>query len=296
MRYCTDTGAAAIEWGARRGLPGGGAGGCVPKVKHDNGHAVPVIAFFNQKGGTAKTTSTLNVGAALAERGHKTLAIDLDPQASLTMALGVDVLTLDRSSYDLLVDDDVEIRDVVRATTIENFSVVPSHPDLAAAELQLLNALERERALARKLTPAALAALDIEYLLIDSPPSLNVVSINILVAADYLVIPIEPHPLSVMVLPKLFEMVGRVQRLNPKLKIIGFLPTKVHTTSRLAADMIDDLHVGFPKVPILPSIPLTVLGAAAVAQYTSVLAYSPRSPIAEGYRKAAAAIAKEVRQ
>lgn len=267
----------------------------VPKTTHNHGHAVPVIAFFNQKGGTAKTTSTLNVGAALAERGHKTLAIDLDPQASLTMALGVDVLTLDRSSYDLLVDDEVEIADVARPTTIAGFSVVPSHPDLAAAELQLLNALERERALARKLTPAALAALDAEYLLIDSPPSLNVVSINILVAADYLVIPIEPHPLSVMVLPKLFEMVGRVQRLNPKLKIIGFLPTKVHGTSRLAADMLEDLRAGFPQLTILPSIPLSVRGAEAVAAYTSILAYSPKSPIAEAYRQVAQGIAQEVR-
>jgi chromosome partitioning protein len=266
----------------------------VPRSTKDKEHAVPVIAFFNQKGGTAKTTSTLNVGAALAERGHKTLAIDLDPQASLTMALGVDVLTLEQSSYDLLVDDDIEIGDVVMPTTIANLAVVPSHPDLAAAELQLLNALERERALARKLTPKALAALDIEYLLIDSPPSLNVVSINILVAADYLVIPIEPHPLSVMVLPKLFEMVGRVQRLNPKLQIIGFLPTKVHGTSRLAADMLDDLRTGFPDLAILPSIPLSVRGAEAVAAYTSILAYSPRSPIAEAYRQVAQEVEREV--
>ncbi len=280
--------------GVRGADSGGGAGGGVPRSRRDNGRSVPVIAFFNQKGGTAKTTSTLNVGAALAERGHKTLAIDLDPQASLTMALGVDVLTLERSSYDLLVDDEIAIKDVVRETTIAGLSVVPSHPDLAAAELQLLNALERERALARKLTPKALAALDIEYLLIDSPPSLNVVSINILVAADYLVIPIEPHPLSVMVLPKLFEMVGRVQRLNPDLKIVGFLPTKVHGTSRLAADMLHDLHAGFPDLTILPSIPLSVRGAEAVAAYTSILAYSPRSPIAEAYRQVAREIEKEV--
>jgi len=267
----------------------------VPRTKADNGRTVPVIAFFNQKGGTAKTTSTLNVGAALAERGHRTLAIDLDPQASLTMALGVDVLTLEASSYDLLVDDTVEIKDVARKTTIENFSVVPSHPDLAAAELQLLNTLERERALAHKLKPAALTALEYEFVLIDSPPSLNVVSINILVAADYLIIPIEPHPLSVMVLPKLFEMVGRVQRLNPKLRIVGFLPTKVHGTSRLAADMIDDLRTGFPDLLILPSIPLSVRGAEAVAAYTSILAYSPKSPIAEAYRQVARKVEKEIR-
>lgn len=275
-------------------VSGWGVGIPVARTKREQERTAPVIAFFNQKGGTAKTTSTLNVGAALAERGHRTLAIDLDPQASLTMALGVDVLTLESSSYDLLVDDAVEIADVMHETTIPGLLLVPSHPDLAAAELQLLNALERERALARKLTPEALAALDIEYLLIDSPPSLNVVSINILVAADYLIIPIEPHPLSVMVLPKLFEMVGRVQRLNAKLKIVGFLPTKVHGTSRLASDMIDDLRAGFPDLTILPSIPLSVRGAESVAAYTSILAYSPKSPIAEAYRKAAREIAKEV--
>lgn len=275
--------------------PVGEQGISVPRSKRESERTVPVIAFFNQKGGTAKTTSTLNVGAALAERGHRTLAIDLDPQASLTMALGVDVLTLESSSYDLLVDDAVEIADVIHETTIPGLMLVPSHPDLAAAELQLLNALERERALARKLTPEALAALDIEYLLIDSPPSLNVVSINILVAADYLIIPIEPHPLSLMVLPKLFEMVGRVQRLNPHLRIVGFLPAKVHATSRLAADMLEDLRHGFPDLLILPSIPLSVRGAEAVAAYTSILAYSPRSPIAEAYRQVAQKVEKEVR-
>src|SRR5687767_3068043 len=129
-----------------------------------------IIAFFNQKGGTAKTTSTLNVAAALAERGRRVLTIDLDPQASLTMAIGVDVAGLEKSVYDLLLDENLGVNDVAVATTIPGVGLVPSHPDLAAAELELLNVLERERQLDYRLRNADLSAYD--YVLIDSPPAL----------------------------------------------------------------------------------------------------------------------------
>src|SRR5215218_9558172 len=110
-----------------------------------------VIAFFNQKGGTAKTTSTLNVAAALAERGKRVLTIDMDPQASLTMATGVDIAQLDASVYDLLLEDDLPIGNVIVPTSLPGVSLVPSHPDLAAAELELLNVLERERQLENRI-------------------------------------------------------------------------------------------------------------------------------------------------
>ena len=171
------------------------------------------IAFFNQKGGTAKTTSTLNVAAALAERGRRILTIDMDPQASLTMATGVDIASLDASIYDLLLDDSLDLPSLAVPTSIPGVSLVPSHPDLAAAELELLNVLERERQLEQRLERGDLS--DWDYVLIDAPPALNVLSINILVAADELVIPIEPHPLSLMVLRRLFETISRVRRLNP---------------------------------------------------------------------------------
>lgn len=242
-----------------------------------------IIAFFNQKGGTAKTTSTLNVGAALAERGQRVLVLDLDPQASLTMALGVDVAALDTSVYDLLLDEAVGIADVVQPTTIENIGIVPSHPDLAAAEMELLNVLERERQLDNRLRQADLAAYD--FVLIDSPPALNIISINILVAIRELIIPIEPHPLSVMVLQRLFDTLRRIRRLNPDLEILGFLPTKVHHSSRLAIDMLATLEAQFPELPLLPSIPLSVRGAESTAEQTSVLHYMPRSSVAAAYRE-----------
>ncbi len=108
--------------------------------------------------------------------------------------------------------------------------------------------LERERSLSRKLSPEARKELGARFILIDCPPSLNIVSINILVAMDYLVIPIEPHPLSIMVLPRLFDTVARVRRLNPTMRNLGFLPTKVHGTSRLAKEMIVALHENFPDL------------------------------------------------
>jgi chromosome partitioning protein len=241
-----------------------------------------VIAFFNQKGGTAKTTSTLNVAAALAERGRSVLAVDMDPQASLTMATGVDIAALDASIYDLLLDDDLVLASIVVPTSLPGVKLIPSHPDLAAAELELLNVLERERQLERRLERGDLTGWD--YVLIDAPPALNVLSINILVAADELVIPIEPHPLSLMVLRRLFETISRVRRLNPDLRVHGFLPTKVHHSSRLAADMLAALGEEFPHYALLPAVPLSVRGAESAAERTSVLHYMPRSAIAEAYR------------
>lgn len=252
----------------------------------------PIVAFFNQKGGTAKTTSTLNVGAALTERGRRVLAIDLDPQASLTMALGIDVLGLEASVYDLLTEDSLALADTIVPTTIENLDLVPSHPDLAAAEMELLNILERERRLDDALRAAEPHPYDM--ILIDSPPALNILSINIMVAADALVIPIEPHPLSLMVLRRLFETLRRIQRLNPDLELIGFLPTKVHHSSRLAADMLLTLAEQFPQVPLLPPVPLSVKSAEAITEHTSILQYMPRSPLSAAYREVAGIVEQRV--
>ena len=247
---------------------------------------VRIVAFFNQKGGTAKTTSTLNVAAALVERGRRVLMVDLDPQASLSMATGVDISALPASVYDLLLDEEVPLADVIVPSSIPGADLVPSHPDLAAAELELLNELERERRLDYRVREADLS--DYDYLLIDSPPALNIISINILVAAHELVVPIEPHPLSLMVLRRLFDTVRRIKRLNPGLTVHGFLPTKVHHSSRLAADMLATLEEEFPDLALLPAVPLSVRGAESVAERTSVLHYMPRSAVATAYRDVAA--------
>ena len=245
-----------------------------------------IVAFFNQKGGTAKTTSTLNVAAALQEQGRRVLAIDLDPQASLTMAMGVDISALDLSIYDLLLEDELPLADVIVETTVPGVLLIPSHPDLATAELALMNELERERKLDNLFRRSDLAAFD--YVLIDSPPALNILSVNILVAADDLVIPIEPHPLSMMVLRRLFETIERVRRLNPDLRVLGFLPTKVHRATRLAAEVLETLRAQYPDLAQLPAIPLSVKSAESTAERASVLQYMPKSPVAEAYREVGA--------
>jgi chromosome partitioning protein len=245
-----------------------------------------IVAFFNQKGGTAKTTSTLNVAAALIGQGRRVLAIDLDPQASLTMAMGIDIARLEMSVYDLLIDEQMLLADVVTESTVPGVQLLPSHPDLATAELALMNEIERERKLDNLFLRSDLAGYD--YVLIDSPPALNIISVNILVAADDLIIPIEPHPLSIMVLRRLFETIQRVRRLNPELRILGFLPTKVHRGTRLAAEVLETLREQYPELPHLPAIPLSVKSAESTAERTSVLEYMPRSPVAEAYREVGA--------
>src|SRR5215211_3912133 len=136
-----------------------------------------IIAFFNQKGGTAKTTSTLNVAAALSEQGRRVLAIDLDPQASLTMAMGVDIARLELSIYDLLIDEQLPLAEVVTTSTVAGVALLPSHPDLATTELALMNEIERERKLDNLFLRSDLSGYD--YVLIDSPPALNIISVNI---------------------------------------------------------------------------------------------------------------------
>ncbi|TXG81454.1 MAG: ParA family protein, partial [Thermomicrobiales bacterium] len=248
---------------------------------------------FNHNGATPQTSSTPNVAAALAENRRRVLMADLDPPASLTLAVGADIASMDGSVYDVLLDESVEVQSVITGTTIGSVELLPAHPDLAAAELELLNELERERVLAHRLETLDLSAWD--YVLIDSPPALNIISINILVAADALIIPIEPHPLSLMVLKRLFETLAKIRRLNPDLEILGFLPTKVHSNSRLATDMLTSLEEQFPDLPLLPQIPLSVRSAESAAERTSVLAYMPRSPVAAAYRSVATWIDEDER-
>jgi chromosome partitioning protein len=202
------------------------------------------------------------------------------------MAMGVDIARLELSIYDLLIDEQLPLADVVTTSTVAGVALLPSHPDLATAELALMNEIERERKLDNLFLRSDLSSYD--YVLIDSPPALNIISVNILVAADDLIIPIEPHPLSMMVLRRLFETIQRVRRLNPELRILGFLPTKVHRGTRLAAEVLETLREQYPELPHLPAIPLSVKSAESTAERTSVLEYMPRSPVAEAYREVGA--------
>jgi chromosome partitioning protein len=194
-----------------------------PQPRTSHGPA-KVVAMCNQKGGVGKTTSTINLGAALAEYGRRVLLVDLDPQGALSAGLGVPHYELDKTIYNLLVEPRVSIDEVLIHTRVKNMDLVPSNIDLSAAEIQLVNEVGREQSVARALYPV----LDrYDYVLIDCQPSLGLLTVNGLACADGVVIPTECEFFSLRGLALLTDTVDKVRdRLNPKLDITGILITR----------------------------------------------------------------------
>ncbi len=233
-----------------------------------------IIAFFNQKGGTAKTTSTLNVAAALAERGQRILAIDLDPQASLTMAFGVDVAGIEQSVYDLLVDEDVMLNDVIVPTQTGGVQLVPSHPDLAAAELELLNVLERERQLQRKLPGRGYEAVD--FILIDSPPALGLLTINGLVAADWALVSSEAQYFALQGVEGALEAVEQVREYyNDDLHLLGVLLNIADMRTTHSRDAYAQLQGTFGDTVFETVIRSSIAYAESAERAIPILDYRP---------------------
>ncbi|MDY6999037.1 MAG: AAA family ATPase, partial [Actinomycetota bacterium] len=194
-----------------------------PPVRTTHGPA-KVIAMCNQKGGVGKTTSTINLGAGLAEYGRRVLLVDLDPQGALSAGLGVPHYELENTVHNLLVEPRVSIDDVLLTTRVPGMDLVPSNIDLSAAEIQLVNEVGREQSLARALYPV----LDrYDYVLIDCQPSLGLLTVNGLACSDGVIIPTECEYFSLRGLALLTDTVDKVHdRLNPKLSISGILITR----------------------------------------------------------------------
>jgi chromosome partitioning protein len=182
-----------------------------------------VIALCNQKGGVGKTTSTINLGAALAEFGRRVLLVDFDPQGALSVGLGVQPHQLDRTAYNLLMERGVTVDDVLLKTSVAGMDLLPSNIDLSAAEVQLVNEVAREQTLARVLAPVA---DDYDFVLIDCQPSLGLLTVNALTAAHGVVIPLECEFFSLRGVALLIDTIEKVrERLNPGLKLDGILAT-----------------------------------------------------------------------
>ncbi|MEQ8788269.1 MAG: AAA family ATPase [Pirellulaceae bacterium] len=199
------------------------------------------IAIINQKGGVGKTTTAVNLSSALARQGKRVCLIDLDPQAHASLHLGLALTDGDRSLYDVLTDQ-AEIADV-RRQVADNLVVVPSHLDLAAAEMELANEVGRETILRRKLE-----ADDelYDYLLIDCPPSLGVLTLNALTAVEEVILPLQPHFLALHGLSKLLRTIDLVaERLNPRLRLAGVVLCMYETGTRLAAEVASDVEEFF---------------------------------------------------
>jgi len=182
-----------------------------------------VLALCNQKGGVGKTTTTINLGAALAETGRRVLLVDLDPQGALSVGLGVNPMQLDRTVYDLLMERDVTAEDVMLKTAVAGMDLLPSNIDLSAAEVQLVNEVAREQTLRRVLEPVL---DDYDVVLIDCQPSLGLLTVNALTAADGVVIPLECEYFALRGVALLLQTIEKIrERLNPRLEIEGLLAT-----------------------------------------------------------------------
>jgi chromosome partitioning protein len=251
----------------------------------DRGPAVAsVIAFANQKGGVAKTTTTLNLGVALAEKGLRVLAVDLDPQGNLTMSQGWNPDEIDRSMFDVLVHK-LPITEIVRRNEIE---VAVSSIDLAGAELALSSMIGRERALEKALLPVR---DEYDFVLIDTPPSLGLLTINALVAADGVIVPVQCEYLSLRGLVQLENTLAMIrENLNPRVAIQGILPTMFDRRLLHSREAVEILKENFGDLVLNTRIRKTVRYAEAPVKGQSVLKYDPSGEAADMYRD----LAKEV--
>src|SRR6266581_5609882 len=243
-----------------------------------------VIAFANQKGGVAKTTTTLNLGVAFSEQGFKVLLVDLDPQGNLTMSQGLNPDSIERSMFDVLVHR-VPITEVVHHQEVD---LAVSSIDLAGAQLALSSMIGRERALEKALQPVR---ANYDFVIIDTPPSLGLLTINALVASSGVIVPVQCEYLSLRGLVQLENTLSMIrENLNPIVEIQGILPTMYDSRTLHSREAVEILQENFGDLVFDTRIRKTVRYAEAPVKGTSVLKYDPSGSAAEAYRD----LAKEV--
>ena len=256
----------------------------VPAPLESHGPA-RVISMCNQKGGVGKTTTTINLGAALAELGRKVLIVDFDPQGAASAGLGINAPELDSTIDDLLVASRPDIRTVIHETTVEGLDIVPANIDLSAAEVQLVNEVAREQALKRVLRPV----LD-EYdvILVDCQPSLGLLTINALTASHGVIIPLETEFFALRGVALLVETVERVKdRLNATLEIDGILATMVDSRTLHSREVLERLEQAFGEQLFDTRIRRTIKFPDASVANEPITSYAPSHPGADAYRRLA---------
>ncbi len=250
----------------------------------------PVFAVANQKGGVGKTTTVHSLGAALSERGRDVLLVDLDPQACLTYSLGVRADDLERSLHSVLVHHQAA-EDIV--VTVGDLHLLPATIDLAGAEVYLLSKTGREYALARALEPLKRSY---DAVFIDCPPSLGILTIDGLTAADQVFIPLQCETLSHRGVGQLLETVQDVRSFtNPRLEVAGVIVTMYDGRTRLARDTLASVRSTYGLEVLEPPVPKSVRVAEAPGGGSSVLEHAPHSPAAEAYRELAALLDERLR-
>jgi chromosome partitioning protein len=247
-----------------------------------------VIALCNQKGGVGKTTTTINLGAALSEFGRRVLLVDFDPQGALSVGLGVNPMDLDRTVYNALMERDVTVDDVLLKTNQPGMDLLPSNIDLSAAEVALVNEVAREQTLKRVLEPVL---PDYDVVLIDCQPSLGLLTINALTAADGVIIPLECEFFSLRGVALLIQTIDKVkERLNPQLELEGILATMYDRRTLHGREVLTRVVEAFGDKVFHTVVNRTVRFPETTVAGEPITTFAPSSAGAEAYRD----LAKEV--
>ncbi len=245
-----------------------------------------IYAIVNQKGGVGKTTTAVNVAACLAEAGRRVLLVDIDPQANATSGLGIAVG--DGLSSAELVMDAANPHDAIVATRVSGLDLIPSHPDLAGSSVSLPSMPRREHILADVLRPLSSAY---DFVFLDCPPSLDLLTVNALVAADRVLVPVQCEYYALEGLSRLMTTVAGVrEHLNPKLRVGGLLMTMHDARTRVSGDVVAEVRTHFPELMFHTVVPRNVRLAEAPSHGEPVIIYDPHCPGADAYFE----VAKEV--
>ena len=246
-----------------------------------------IYAVANQKGGVGKTTTAVNLAACLAEAGSRVLLVDVDPQANASGGLGVS--GRDRPTIADVLLDGLPVADAVVATSVPNLDLLPSSSDLAGAAVELPGRIDREGILTRALEPAR---ADYPFIFLDCPPSLDLLTINALAAADRLIVPVQCEYYALEGLSRLMETVAAVQaRLNPRLRVTGMLMTMHDSRTRVSSDVIGEVRRHFPQLAFRTVVPRNVRLAEAPSYGEPVIRYDPHCAGADAYFEAAKEVA-----
>ncbi len=243
-----------------------------------------ILTIANQKGGVAKTTTAVNLSACLAEIGKKVLLIDIDPQSNATSGLGISKTDIKRCIYDCLIND-IAIKNLVLTTQIENLYIVPASIQLAGAEVELVSVISRETKLKKALSEIK---QEYEYIIIDCPPSLGLLTLNAMTAADKMLIPIQCEYYALEGLSQLMNTVTLVKKhLNPALDIEGVVLTMFDARTNLSIQVVDEVKAYFKEKVFCSIIPRNVRLSEAPSHGLPIILYDPKSRGAEQYRELA---------
>ena len=243
-----------------------------------------IIAVANQKGGVGKTTTAINLSACLAEKNKKVLTLDMDPQGNTTSGLGVDKNQAENTVYELILDES-ELSECIYPSVMENLSVIPSNINLSGAEIELIGFENKEYFLKSKLD---MIRSDYDYIIIDCPPSLNLLTINAMAAADSVIVPIQCEYYALEGLSQLIHTIDLIkERLNPKLEIEGVVFTMYDARTNLSLQVVENVKENLDKNIYKTIIPRNVRLAEAPSYGMPINAYDPKSAGAEAYMQLA---------